>query len=86
MVGHFNKYVPSSRLKATLWVTSVYLVVSVFTMFSVALPGCSDFVWLFYRVIVGMSMGYFVILTMSWYGGETAMLDRIGENRIFAIC
>ena len=72
--------VPSSRRIATLWVNSVYLVVAVFTMFSVVLPASSNFVWLFYRVYVGMAMGHFVHLTMAWYGGETAMLQNIGEG------
>jgi hypothetical protein len=60
----------------------VYLVVAVFTMFSIALPQASDFVWLFYRVYLGMAMGHFVQLTMSWYGGETEMLEQVGHETL----
>lgn len=86
LVGHFLAQVPTYRQVPTLWVNSVYLVVAVFTMFSVALPQASDFVWLFYKVYLGMAMGYFVQLTMSWYGGETAMIQHIdGELVNFRI-
>ena len=67
---------------ATFWVNSVYLVVAIFTMFSIALPMASDFVWLFYRVYLGLAMGHFVFLTLNWYGGETAMLEAVGHHTL----
>ena len=82
LVFHFMKYVPGSRRVATLWVNSVYLVVSIATLFCVALPQATDFVWLFYKVYLGMAMGYFVDLTMAWYGGESEMLRMVGEGRL----
>lgn len=39
-------------------------------------------VWLFYRVYLSMAMGYFVDLTLAWYGGETEMLRHVGEGRL----
>ena len=67
---------------ATFWVNSVYLVVAIFTMFSIALPMASDFVWLFYRVYLGLAMGHFVFLMMNWYGGETAMIEAVGHDTL----
>lgn len=81
LVRHFFVCVPSSRRVATLWVNSVYLVVAVATMFCVVLPQSSDFVWLFYRIYLGMAMGYFVDLTLAWYGGEAEMLRHVGDGR-----
>ena len=72
---------PASRRVPTLWVNSVYMVVALATVFSVVLPQSSDFVWLFYRVYLGMAMGYFVDLTLAWYGGESEMLRHIGEGK-----
>jgi hypothetical protein len=57
------------------------MVVALATVFSVVLPQSSDFVWLFYRVYLGMAMGYFVDLTLAWYGGESEMLRHIGEGK-----
>ena len=54
LVRHFFQCVPSSRRVATLWVNSVYLIVAIATLFCVVLPQSSDFVWLFYRVYLGM--------------------------------
>jgi hypothetical protein len=81
LVKHFFTCVPSSRRVATLWVNSVYLVVAIATMICVVLPQSSDFVWLFYRIYLGMAMGYFVDLTLEWYGGEAEMLRHVGEGR-----
>ena len=81
-VRHFFTHVPSSRRVPTLWVNSVYMVVALATVFSVVLPQSSDFVWLFYRVYLGMAMGYFVDLTLAWYGGENEMLRHVGEGKI----
>lgn len=80
LVKHFFTHVPSSRRVPTLWVNSVYVVVALATVFCVVLPQSSDFVWLFYRVYLGMAMGYFVDLTLSWYGGENEMLRHVGEG------
>jgi len=33
-----------------------------------------------FQVYLGMALGRFVDLTMSWYGGETEMLLKIGEE------
>lgn len=82
LVRHFFYFVPSSRRVATLWVNSIYLVVALATLFCVVLPQSSDFVWLFYRVYLGMAMGYFVDLTLAWYGGEADMLRHVGEGRL----
>lgn len=82
LVRHFIKHVPGSRRVATLWVNSVYLVVALATLFCVALPQATDFVWLFYRIYLGMAMGYFVDLTMAWYGGESEMLANVGHGRL----
>ena len=82
LVRHFFKHVPGRRRVATLWVNSVYLVVAIATLFNIALPSSTDFVWLFYRVYLSMAMGYFVDLTLAWYGGETEMLRHVGEGRL----
>ena len=82
LVRHFFICVPAPRRVATLWVNSVYLVVAVATMFCIVLPQSSDFVWLFYRIYLGMAMGYFVDLTLAWYGGEAEMLRHDGEDRL----
>ena len=59
---------------------SVFLVVAIATLFAIALPNATDFVWLFYKVYLAMAMGYFVDLTMAWYGGESEMLRLVGEG------
>ena len=33
-----------------------------------------------FQVYIAIAMAYFVELTMSWYGGEQAMLDHVGEH------
>lgn len=81
LVRHFFKFVPASRRVPTLWVNSVYFVVALATTVCVVFPQSSHFVWLFYRVYLGMAMGYFVDLTLSWHGGETGMLGNIGEGK-----
>lgn len=78
---HENENFPSSRLVPTLWVNSVYFVVALATTFCVVLPQSSHFVWLFYRVFLGLAMGYFVDLTLLWYGGERRMIEKIGKER-----
>lgn len=81
LVNHFFKKNLSSRLVPTLWVNSVYVVVALATTVCVVLPQSSHFVWLFYRVYLGMAMGYFVDLTLIWYGGESGMLGSIGRGQ-----
>ena len=80
MISHFMKHVPAARRAATLWVNSVYLVSSIMAFFGVMVPQASDFVWLFFRVYLGMSMCYFVDLTLVWYGGESEMVNVIGDR------
>ena len=82
LVRQFQQFVPGSRRVPTLWINSVYLVVAVATLFCVALPQATDFVWLFYRIYLAMAMGYFVDLTLAWYGGESAMVQQLGEGRM----
>ncbi|XP_023340954.1 organic solute transporter subunit alpha isoform X2 [Eurytemora carolleeae] len=67
-------------LVSTLWVSSIYLVISVFNMVGIVLPQANDFLWFAYKIFVGISMGHFVDLTLTWYGGETAMLEHVGEE------
>lgn len=81
LTAHWIKHVPTSRRPATFWINSVYLVVAVLTMFSVVFPRASVFVWLFYRVYLGLAMGRFVVLTMAYYGGEAAMIEAIGSEQ-----
>ena len=54
--------------------------VAIATLFSIALPNATDFVWLFYKVYLAMAMGYFVDLTMAWFGGESELLRIVGEG------
>ncbi len=74
MIGHVMHNVPRKRQVATLWVNSIYLVVALFTTFSIVLPVCSNFVWLFFKVRNRGSKVFFVkknknncnrLLTMS---------------------
>ncbi len=65
--------------------------VAVFTLFSIYLPKASVFVWLFYRVYLGIAMRFFVSLTMAWYQGEAGMVDTVGPEmlinfRVFPCC
>jgi len=81
LARRFFTFVPASRRVPTLWVNSVYVVVALATTFCVVFPQSSHFVWLFYRVYLGMAMGYFVDLTLSWHGGEKGMLENIGDGK-----
>jgi hypothetical protein len=47
--SHSHATVPL-RLSSTLWVTSIYLVISAFNLVGVILPQAGDFVWLSYKV------------------------------------
>lgn len=77
---NFMKHVPASRRSATLWVNSVYLIASIMAFFCVMVPQASDFVWLYFRVYLGMCMCYFVDLTLVWFGGESEMISSIGDK------
>ena len=80
LIRHFMKYVPATRRASTLWVNSVYLIASIMAFFGVMVPQASDFVWLFYRVYLGMAMCYFVDITLAWFGGESEMVSSIGDR------
>lgn len=80
LVGHFINNVPYERFSSTIWVNSVFLVVSIMSLVSVVLPATTKFVWFVYQIYVTIAMGQFVDLTMSWYGGEAGMLMKIGEE------
>ena len=56
--------------------------VAIATLFAIALPNATDFVWLFYKVYLAMAMGYFVDLTMAWFGGESEMLQKVGDGTL----
>lgn len=80
LIRHFMEHVPAQRRPATLWVNSVYLIASIMAFFCVMVPQASDFVWLFYRVYLGMAMCYFVDLTLTWFGGEQELVSSIGDR------
>ena len=75
-----NNDVSISRLIPTLWVTSIYMVISTFNLISLFLPQANDFLWLAYKVYVGIAMGHFVDLTLTLFGGESAMINHVGEE------
>ena len=73
--------VEPARLNNTVWVTSVFFVLSVFnlvsleslsviqdspTQVSIVLPLASEFVWLAYKIYLAIAMCNFVDLTMTW--------------------
>lgn len=80
LIYHFMEHVPATRRAATLWVNSVYLIASIMAFFGIMVPQASDFVWLFYRVYLGMAMCYFVDITLVWFGGESEMVSSIGDR------
>ena len=82
LIRHFMKNVPATRRVATLWVNSLYLIASIMSFFGVMVPQASDFVWLFYRVYLGMAMCYFVDITLQWFGGESEMVNLIGNRNM----
>ena len=80
---HFITNVPKSRIVATLWVNSLFLVAAIMAFSSVVIPQASEFVWGFYQIYLGMVMCHFVDITMDWYGGGSEMVSLIGnENPI----
>ena len=76
----FIKKVPASRRVPTIWVNSVFLIATIMAFFGIVVPKSSDFVWMFYRVYLGLAMGYFVDITLHWYGGEQEMVRTIGDG------
>lgn len=72
--------VEPSKLNHTIWVTSVFFVLSVFNLVSIVLPLASEFVWLAYKIYLAIAMCHFVDLTMAWYGGETTMLSHVNNG------
>eukprot|EP00088_Acartia_fossae_P043506 TRINITY_DN4585_c0_g1_i15.p1 TRINITY_DN4585_c0_g1~~TRINITY_DN4585_c0_g1_i15.p1 ORF type:complete len:289 (-),score=44.98 TRINITY_DN4585_c0_g1_i15:910-1776(-) len=80
LVKKFWGNLENERLKPALWITSIYMIISLFNLFSLIMPPASDFLWLAYKVYVGTAMGYFVDLTLDMYGGETAMINDVGED------
>ena len=72
--------VAPKRRVATLWIWSVYLIASIMGLLGIVTPKSSDFVWLSYRVYLGLVMTYFVELTISWHGGQKQMVRRL-ENK-----
>ena len=80
LIQHFIRNVPPTRMVATLWVNSLYLVTSIMAFCTVVIPQASNFVWGFYQVYLGMVMCHFVDITMDWYGGGTEMVNLIGNQ------
>jgi hypothetical protein len=74
--------VSPKRRVATLWIWSVYLVASIIGLLGIVTPKSSDFVWLSYRVYLGLVMTYFVELTISWHGGQKEMVRRLEGKTI----
>lgn len=80
LVRQFILCVEPARLNNTVWVTSVFFVLSVFNLVSIVLPLASEFVWLAYKIYLAIAMCNFVDLTMTWYGGETVMLSHVNSG------
>jgi len=78
LVVQFILTAQKDRLIGSVWVTSIHFVVSIFNLIGLALPKANDFLWLVYKIYVGISMGHFVDLTLKWYGGSQAMIDHVG--------
>ena len=76
----FMKRVPGRRRVATIWVNSLYLVASIMAFLGILIPIASDFIWLAYRIYLGMSMCYFVNITFQWFGGESEMVNLIQKD------
>jgi len=80
LIRQFILCVEPSKLNHTIWVTSVFFVLSVFNLVSIVLPLASEFVWLAYKIYLAIAMCHFVDLTMAWYGGETTMLSHVNNG------
>ena len=81
LVAYILKNVPSKRQVPTMWVTSVQLVASIMSLFSILTPVASPFVWTFYKGYVGVIMWQFVGITVAWHGGGKRMVNRMkGQN------
>ena len=74
--------VPPKRRVATCWIWSVFLIASIMSLLGIVTPKSSDFVWLSYRVYLGLVMTYFVELTISWHGGQKAMVRNLNNKNI----
>jgi len=81
LVRQFTQSLQSDRLVHTLWVTSVFFVLSTCNMVSTILPLASEFIWLAYKIFLSIAQVHFVDLTLSWYGGETTMINHVGEDK-----
>jgi hypothetical protein len=81
LVRQFILCVEAVRLTDTIWVTSIFSVLSVFNLVSrmsawlmlssleqvsIVLPLASEFVWLAYKIYLSIAMCHFVDLTMTW--------------------
>jgi len=66
LIRQFIMCVEAARLKNTIWVNSVFAVLSVFNLVSIVLPLASEFVWLAYKIYLAIAMCHFVDLTMAW--------------------
>jgi len=80
LIRQFIMCVEAARLKNTIWVNSVFAVLSIFNLVSIVLPLASEFVWLAYKIYLAIAMCHFVDLTMAWYGGETTMLSHVNSG------
>ena len=74
--------VPPRRRVATCWIWSVFLIASIMSLLGIITPKSSDFVWLSYRVYLGLVMIHFVELTISWHGGQKAMVRNLQNKNI----
>ena len=79
MTYRFYNHVPRDRLRQTLWINAVYMIVALFTFFSLLLPKSGPFLWAIYKIMVGISMAKFTELLFIWLGGESGMLNHF-EN------
>lgn len=74
--------VPPKRRVATCWIWSVFLIASIMSLLGIITPKSSDFVWLSYRVYLGLVMINFVELTISWHGGQKAMVRNMNNKTL----
>ena len=82
LINNFVENVPGRRRVATIWVNSLYLVAAFNALCGILVPIASDFIWLAYRVYLGMAMCYFVNITFQWFGGESEMVNLIGKRNM----
>ena len=82
LVCDFIGRVPSKRRTSAIWVNSLYLVAAAMAICSILIPVASDFIWLTYRIYLGMAMIHFVNITFQWFGGESEMVNLIGDKKL----